>query len=355
MASPNDAKAGATSRRQLLRWVTAATTSVLLCTTHVSSVWAEDDQTAPLAGRLFTYNPKRGGQADGLGGGGVLDLKTGTWSRISENINSLSRVSPNGSFVASPLPGLASDSKSRGVYVLDLDGERLPTRLADGNVVARGWSSDGRWLLAVDANHKSGDAVAPETWRLNVDGKTRERLPLKETDWPDDWSPDGRRVLVTNRAERGPNTDGGIYVPPVEIVGIDGTGRNRIVEAAKAGNRISIVAGRTPRFTPDGQRVIYGVQSAKGLSASIWSVNIDGKDRKCLVPEGPDEYPDSFCVSPDGRHLAVVFVTEERGEVGQPVIQSRELSIVAIDGTHRRRLPLPLDNFYVLDWRTAPQ
>jgi hypothetical protein len=96
--------------------------------------------------------------------------------------------------------------------------------------------------------------------------------------------------------------------------------------------------------------VIYTRIEPKTDAASLWPAGLDGKVRRCLVRAGEREPVDTFCISPDGRHLGVVFVAEVPSEKGQRPSRTWELSVLDSDGTHRRPMPLVPLRFDVLDW-----
>jgi hypothetical protein len=82
-------------------------------------------------------------------------------------------------------------------------------------------------------------------------------------------------------------------------------------------------------------------------------VDVDGGHRRCLIPANGQEYPDNFCISPDGKFLAVVFAEFQSGADGKPAPSSlrSQLAIVDIDGRGRKSIAMAHDYMRLLDWR----
>lgn len=108
------------------------------------------------------------------------------------------------------------------------------------------------------------------------------------------------------------------------------------------GNADDFIWGRTPVFTPDGARVIYGQnlstpsdQVTNTVSALdvgvIWGIDISGQNTRKITPEGrgPDFFP---AVSPNGTQIA--FASGENNQF--------DIFVMNIDGSGRRRLTFDL-------------
>jgi hypothetical protein len=189
-----------------------------------------------------------------------------------------------------------------------------------------------------------------------VDLKDRKgtKLPFSERELIHDLSPGGWSVLLHTNPAPADIPDSRGALPAIDLVAIDGSSRTRLVEGYKLNSGRDTAASRWQhRFLPDGRRVIYSRIDPETEAVSLWSVGLNGEGRKCIVPAPEHESAESFCIAPDGRHLAIVFAKEEPVEDGGPPSRSWELSIVDIDGTHRRPMPLPLLSFDLLDWRPA--
>jgi hypothetical protein len=78
---------------------------------------------------------------------------------------------------------------------------------------------------------------------------------------------------------------------------------------------------------------------------------VDGQNRKCLIPGDKQEFIGSFCVSPDGRRVALDIVTGDF----KAGTETSELYVVDRDGKQRRHIPTALSQFRLLDWTFSPQ
>ncbi len=86
------------------------------------------------------------------------------------------------------------------------------------------------------------------------------------------WSPNGDRIAFTG----GTGPPGDI---PEEISVVDvGSQVVTPLASAPAGNSLQIVG-----FSPQGDRILYGIFDANGLGVSLWSVDADGSNARLLV------------------------------------------------------------------------
>jgi Tol biopolymer transport system component len=95
-----------------------------------------------------------------------------------------------------------------------------------------------------------------------------------------DWSPDGRRIVIT--------------IDECTIALIDADGSNLDQLAAEPNACMGDAS-----FTPDGQRVVYSRFDFVLEEESIWSMKLDGSDRRLITTAGGAD-PN---VSPDGSKL----------------------------------------------------
>jgi Tol biopolymer transport system component len=317
-------------------------------------VRADEPKTEPLTGRLFTFTNSRP-QLPRPGLDlvlGVLDMETGTWSRLLQD-GVAERASHDGRYVVYRRER-DGDRTKNAYFVYDVEAGGDVHELIDALGVARAWSTDDSSLLFQTRKPEDNPGIGPfETWRVSSDGKTQERLPLSPNDLIKDWSPDGRRLLVTRRPERLPGPEERTATAlPVDLISLDGTGRTPLLEGYKVEGRGLVEWDFTHRFTPDGQRVVYmGFESAvpRAQRSSLWSIDLGTGKKQCLVRSNPDELIGTFCVSPDEKHLAVTMISGPPGE------RAFELAIFDRDGTNRRSIPLAVPQYQLIDWTKVPK
>lgn len=137
-----------------------------------------------------------------------------------------------------------------------------------------------------------------------------------------DWSPDGTR-LVFELDHPSPSTSCSI-----EIVNAGGSG---LVDLT--GQRAG--CEQDPSFTPDGRRVVFSAQRCVSCVDAIWSMNLQGGDRRKIRLAPPGLEAVDPLVSPDGKTLS--FVGELRAG-------KRGLYSVNMNGSHLERIvPLNFD------------
>ena len=155
--------------------------------------------------------------------------------------------------------------------------------------------------------------TAPECWVVRQDGTGLLRLAQGSTPR---WSPDGRRLLFMREGQDDQDKSLGIFV-----IDRDGKGEHRIGP------------GRWPDWSPDGQRIAYsrggsggGVQS----NAQVYVAKIDGSDPRKIC-EG-----DCPCWSPDGKRIACSYVDPDRSVPEIRVVELATGRVVTIGAGHFR-------------------
>ena len=226
-------------------------------------------------------------------------------------------ISPDGTTLVTRTQGA-----SENLCVLPVDGSGLRQLTRDGfrNRSAR-WSPDGGriffysnrggaygvWTIRPDGSDMTAvSPLPPASWAAPVpspDGtliavgrpSTRHvvvvRLPAGaagpdpppplleiEGKWAWDWSPDGRRLLVSQR--------GAVSASGVLQCGVPEGGCDAIAPKAEQG-----------RFFPDGRHVGYVERG------EIHLLDLASRATRVLVPSRPDSPITRFCVAPDGRAL----------------------------------------------------
>jgi dipeptidyl aminopeptidase/acylaminoacyl peptidase len=122
-----------------------------------------------------------------------------------------------------------------------------------------------------------------ECWLTRIDGTEMHKLTGGATPR---WSPDGKRLIFMRENQDDPSRDQGIFV-----INHDGTGERRICD------------GRWPDWSPDGNRIAFSLGGRRGRFAGarvmvrVCVANADGSDRQ--------EIADGDCPtwSPDGNRI----------------------------------------------------
>jgi Tol biopolymer transport system component len=107
---------------------------------------------------------------------------------------------------------------------------------------------------------------------INADGTGQAKLEtLKPAVCPSDWSPDGRRISLTDLSGK---------APMVAIADVDGA------------NFKAITTGSDPQWSPDGtQLVFYRAVIEKANTTAIWIVNVDGTGARKIIEEDTPSGP----------------------------------------------------------------
>ena len=148
-------------------------------------------------------------------------------------------------------------------------------------------SKDGEFAAFDAVRIVTRDMVsAPECWVVRHDGTGLFRLAQGATPR---WSPDGKRLVFMREGLGGPDKDIGIFV-----IDRDGKGEYRIGP------------GRWPDWSPDGQSIAYSMGGSGGGGArpmaQIYAARIDGSAARRIC-EG-----DCPSWSPDGKKIACCYV-----------------------------------------------
>jgi Tol biopolymer transport system component len=153
--------------------------------------------------------------------------------------------------------------------------------------------------IAFDAYKEGYDNSPSECWIARKDGRDLRRLAFGATPR---WSPDGQRLLFMRNEVNDPKRRPGIYV-----IDRDGTGERRIGD------------GRWPDWSPDGKRIAFSVggRPAPGPreGATICVANADGTGRR-EITEG-----DCPSWSPDGKKIAYCL----KGPGHRPLLYAHDL------------------------------
>ncbi len=274
----------------------------------------------------------------------AVDPETGRWEFVTHGSNA--RVSPEGKrlvFVRSVIPNKPPNgtgefwthdltTQQTEIRVLD-DGENLFSSSDRGDIMTGHpviWSPDGKQIVASVCRTTRDGTYRKFVARLaNRDGSGWTKLPLRQaTDEVNDWSPDGKWLVVVSKREPPFNSGYQLYrMHP------DGSEELRLTKDG---------LNCYPRFSPDSRKILYVHQTAKAGN-SLHVIHVDGTSDREIVredEEGSGSVEDA-CWSPDGGWLAVVRFDsklDENGKRGRP--HNYRIEIMDTDGTNGRELSL---------------
>lgn len=207
------------------------------------------------------------------------------------------RASPDATEVA-----LGSDNGTDAiVWVYALDGKTAARRLTiEGRNRFPIWSPDGQWITF--QSDRGGDAGL---YRQKADGTgVAERLTTageRESHIPESWSPDGRRLAFSRRAETAESPTYALHM----LSAGDG-------KAAPYGN----VTSREPIgavFSPDGRWVAYTSTTTEDVTAANRGVFVQPFPSTGAVFQAPRQLVDFHPVwSAGGRELVFLASTNAR-------------------------------------------
>lgn len=209
-----------------------------------------------------------------------------------------------------PVPGKAARADGEPDLVITPNTVRI-------QLVAR--SEEGKWVLmpgfselgspcfsrtglwiAFDAYKEGYNNSPSECWVARRDGGGLRRLAVGATPR---WSPDGMRLLFMRDEANDPKHQPGIF-----LIHRDGTGERRIGD------------GRWPDWSPDGKKIVFsrGGIPGPGLrqGAIVCIADADGKGRKEIA------LGDCPSWSPDGKKIASCYKAPER----PPLIRVHDLA-----------------------------
>jgi Tol biopolymer transport system component len=185
------------------------------------------------------------------------------------------------------------------------------------------YSPDGSRIAFTRA---AGDDGPYEIYTANADGSNTKRLTRhKRFSISAAWSPDGERLVYVTQAGKGEDAPLRLHV-----INADGTGNRQL----GGGRRPGTPEPSDPRWTPDGEHIVYSQVVAKSEDDYDFSLVIvdadDGGDLRQITPKGgADEVNPN--VSPDGT--SVVYEVSRRFNEKQS-----DIALVSIDGGDSRRL-----------------
>ncbi len=217
-------------------------------------------------------------------------------------------------------------------------------KLADNVTAVRAWSPEGATIVGFH-----GDADGKfASFTIDLASGRREKIDLPDTDWVDDWSPNGRTLLATlgNPTLSYVRADGEEY-PLRALVSLDvGGDRRTPITADPQGDFL------WPRYSPDGRRIAFCARHHRGGKTAEYAVvaAADGSQARELVcfrsleAEAVVKPHGAPCWSHDGKTILFKVTKRPRKQDAVGVDQIRyELVTLAADGTGVRRIPLGTD------------
>jgi Tol biopolymer transport system component len=168
------------------------------------------------------------------------------------------------------------NATSGGVWIMNADGSNSVqvTQLQLPAVTenqAPNWSPDGRKLVVTQLNTVAEPIGHQAVVVMNVDGSGVRRITPWQLDATDaDWSPDGRSILLTSHHD--------IVDPGQEqlyTVRPDGSGLERVVPRG-----LPLPANIGGKFSPDGRKIVFRHQTGLGdeTISQAYTMNADGSD-----------------------------------------------------------------------------
>src|SRR5215469_9143016 len=198
----------------------------------------------------------------------AINPASGDWQMVVEK-GYAARLSPD-------RRTLVFNRFSDGIWKCEPDGQ-FPFKIfdQDGRPV---WSPDGKRLVVTrqenldEDNDKSRTTPAwkCETWQIGADGGNPIKMPIPETSWVADWSPDGQWFV--GGTDRHPPYGSGYQL---YLMKTDGTQERRLTQGG-----LNVYA----RFSPDGKKILY-LHQTRAEGNSIWTVDVDGNNAREIVKE----------------------------------------------------------------------
>ena len=219
--------------------------------------------------------------------------------------------------------------EKRELFIMDADGGEVTQLTFENSSEDFGpdWSPDGNKIV-----FWRGSENGLEIWSIYANGTGLSRLTigsngydLNYCDSPS-WSPDGGTIVFRKWS------DGGIYT-----MSANGGGEQLIPTEIEGGSALN------PVFSMDGSKIFF-TANYQG-NTELYSVNISGFNQTRLTST-VDRYESEVSPSPDGKMLAVdcyYFITAN--------VSGREIWVMNVDGSDRKKLPLDGDVNAWPDWR----
>ncbi len=204
--------------------------------------------------------------------------------------------------------GLIAYSADDAVYTADpaTGATKKIAAFGSGVLVGDPWYSPDGSRILVTNRMQSPDNGMNLLWMMNADGSGLKQLtpePLQDIAW-NELSPDGRSVLFVSTVAG---------TPSISIVNVDGSGLHTL--------DLGVPVGELAFQPPDGKQILFNGSRASVHNGELYLVNTDGTNLRKLVSSQYELYSEPVW-SPDGSQIAY-------GEDGK-------IHIMAADGTGDR-------------------
>ncbi len=229
-----------------------------------------------------------------------------TWSRAAVLTSACAAVVGLAAGAHATTPGtngriaflIAGEHDQIATINADGTGRRQLTRRGDAASLQPDWSPDGKRIVferdKPRPNSKPDSLPIIDVYVMNADGKhvvklshTTLRSPGAEAPA---WSPDGRTIVF----DRPTLVGGKCCVSPIFTMSPSGKNVHQITKAGPVG-------AYEPQWSPDGTRFVYtGFRRSDGRAA-IFTIKVDGTDRRQLTDWGLDAHSPDW--SPDGSRI----------------------------------------------------
>lgn len=175
------------------------------------------------------------------------------------------------------------------------------------------------WQRISFSSKRSGDpGLGLEIYAMNADGSSPVNLTNHAADdHSPAWSPDGSQIVFTS-----PRAETGKY--EIYLMDADGSNVRRLTTFTETGQ-----AAQWAKWSPDGTQIVFAAQSSEETRYKLYTINRDGSNLRLLFEHTPLEgdpldatYPDW---SPDGQKIAF--------GLGQVDTVSQDICVINVDGS----------------------
>jgi Tol biopolymer transport system component len=280
---------------------------------------AADDKAPERRGKIVLYADFLDEDPQSSRGIHVVDPATGTWTKVA--------ALPPGNGVVS-MHYLRVSPDGTEVAFNEYQQAKDRSHVFPASVWLRG-------LRPVDGPRKISDIGGRPIWspdgkRLLLAGPIGGHVPVKPGRYAT-WrvNVDGSqpaRLPIAESDEVEDWSPDGRWLAAVAPALNGGAGLDIVLIHPEGTDRRRLTASGSnlsPRFSPDGRRIAY-VTSTEG-GKEIWVVNIDGSHRRRIYAGQGDSFIERVAWSPDGNHLAAILLTWSRDEKGGRVMGGKTL------------------------------